>query len=809
MGKLENKTEYENLRNARILENKARLASLGLQKTLSDLRSLTSSSKQEKTQRRKWTKRVYSTTDLRRSDRLKCVSVETPTPKILSLRYSTRLRHKSRQPISPNEGKGDDDYESEGYEEEEWRPANAPLVKSYFSFRLRRLLGAAIARAGVAFMTLFLGYAAISAGKRNCVVKRDASAVAIAIRINHALEKQTAQFVILLTVFSAELVSWLGMGKFHMLEEAKDGSNWDSDISSNCCYATPKPTSHFPPIPPNTLTTLSPSLKASSLSFTSSNSSDILPTTCLSSRTHNSRRRRFTTVIAAAAAGARTDYYSTLNVTKNASLQEIKTSYRKLARKYHPDMNKSPGADDKFKEISAAYEMRRKDRYMIALVRQVCKENLKGHAVVPKEGWILSTYIMPTLAVQMGYSEEEMKQDLDIRYDLYLSFEESIFGGQKEIKISCLEICDRCSGSGAKSSDGIKSCSECGGRGVVMKSQRTPFGMVSQVSTCSNCYGQGNIITDRCPKCDGNGKVRSKRSMNVVIPPGVSDGATMQVQGKGNFDKKRGLSGDLFIIVHIKEKHGIQRDGLDLYSKVSVDYTQAILGTIIKVETVEGLKDLEIPSGIQPGDAIKLSRMGVPDMNSPSRRGDHHFIVDVLIPKEIRRKKTGEKFASVSMNTSILSWRSTKPDSHLIFSFLTPKASYNGARVGCGCLCSWCRSYYAPPFDPPRPAHLTQGTFICNQNPTKTSLLHISILHLLAYGHLLEVRNYAFMQKDRFLLLSVGAFAPTEIHHEEPTECTFDCSSVGVLLASVSVTSLTARVEQLKLQVEMLKKKGS
>ncbi|XP_022766478.1 uncharacterized protein LOC111311340 isoform X5 [Durio zibethinus] len=324
-----------------------------------------------------------------------------------------------------------------------------------------------------------------------------------------------------------------------------------------------------------------------------------------------------------AAAGSGIDYYSTLNVSPGATLQEIKASYRKLARKYHPDMNKSPGAEEKFKEISAAYEIMRKDLYMISMVRQVYKEDMMDRVVLHRG------------------------------FDLHLNFEESVFGGEHEINFSCLETCDDCGGTGAKCSSCIKSCSGCGGRGVVMKSQRTPFGMVSQVSTCSSCGGNGKIITDHCRRCSGSCKVKVKRSMRVTIPPGVSNGSIMRIQGEGNSDKKRGLDGDLFIVLHIGEKQGIWRDGLNLYSKINIDYTEAILGTVVKVETVEGIKDLQIPSGIQPGDRVKLSCLGIPDINKPSVRGDHHFIVNVLIPKDISNKEQAlvEELASLKASS--------------------------------------------------------------------------------------------------------------------------------------------------------------
>ncbi|WCJ42120.1 Molecular chaperone Hsp40/DnaJ family protein [Euphorbia peplus] len=361
-------------------------------------------------------------------------------------------------------------------------------------------------------------------------------------------------------------------------------------------------------------------------------------------------RRRFNWVIKASAS----DHYSTLNVPKNASLQEIKSSYRKLARKYHPDMSKAPGTEDKFKEISAAYEVL-SDEEKRSLYDRFGEAGVQGEY----DGSDAGSQGMDPFEVYnaffgnsdgifggrggsggMNFSFSNMSnRDLDIRYDLHLTFEESIYGAKRDIEVPCFETCGDCGGTGAKSDRYIKTCNECGGRGGVMKNQRTPFGMMSQVSTCSKCSGDGRIITDPCQKCGGNGKINSKRSMKLKIPAGIRDGATMQVQGEGNLDEKRGISGDLYITVHVKEKHGIWRDGLNLYSKVNVDYTQAILGTVLKVETVDGLKDIQIPSGIQPGETVKLSQMGVPDMNRSYVRGDHLFIVNVLIPKDLSDKE--------------------------------------------------------------------------------------------------------------------------------------------------------------------------
>ncbi|KAJ1438691.1 HSP40/DnaJ peptide-binding [Sesbania bispinosa] len=347
-------------------------------------------------------------------------------------------------------------------------------------------------------------------------------------------------------------------------------------------------------------------------------------------------------------AKAGTDYYSTLNVSSNATLQEIKSAYRKLARKYHPDMNKSPGAEEKFKEISAAYEVLSDDEKRSLYDRfgesGLQEENEGSASASGVDPFDLFDAFFGRSDGLFGDVDEgginfnfrkNRNRGHDIRYDLHLSFEESIFGGQREIEVSCFQTCNDCDGSGAKSRNCIKQCINCGGRGGEMKSQKTPFGMLSQVSTCSKCGGVGKIITDHCRRCDGSGQVQAKRTMEVAIPPGINDGDTMQIRGEGNFDKKRRYTGDLFVVLHVDEKQGIWREGLHLYSKINIDFTEAILGSVKKVETVEGLRDLQIPSGIQPGDSVKFSRLGVPDMKKPSIRGDHYFIVNVLIPKNI------------------------------------------------------------------------------------------------------------------------------------------------------------------------------
>lgn len=374
--------------------------------------------------------------------------------------------------------------------------------------------------------------------------------------------------------------------------------------------------------------------------------------------------------MAAAAAGK--DHYKTLNVGRNATLKEIKSAYRNLARKYHPDMNKNPGAEDKFKQISAAYEVLSDEEKRSAYDR-FGEAGLDGSFNASQDASegvdpfdLYSAFFgggsdgffgeMGDSGGGMGGFDFMNKRslDLDIRYDMRLSFEESVFGVKREIDVSYLATCDGCGGTGAKSSKDVKQCSNCGGKGRVMDTQRTPFGIMSQVSTCSKCGGEGKIITDKCRMCNGNGRLRSSKKMDVVVPPGVSDRATMRIQGEGNVDKRSGRAGDLFIVLQVDEKRGIRREGLNLYSKITIDFTDAILGTVTKVETVEGTMDLRIPPGTQPGDTVKLYRKGVPDTDRPSVRGDHCFVVKVLIPKNLseRERELVQEFSSLGRSSS-------------------------------------------------------------------------------------------------------------------------------------------------------------
>ncbi|KAH9715141.1 Molecular chaperone Hsp40/DnaJ family protein [Citrus sinensis] len=241
----------------------------------------------------------------------------------------------------------------------------------------------------------------------------------------------------------------------------------------------------------------------------------------------------------------------------------------------------------------------------------------------------------------------------DLRYDIVLEFSESIFGAEKEFELSHLETCEVCTGTGAKMGSKLRICSTCGGRGQVMRTDQTPFGLFSQVSVCPSCGGEGEVISEYCRKCSGEGRIRLKKNIKVKVPPGVSTGSILRVVGEGDAGPRGGPPGDLYVYLDVEEIPGIQRDGIDLFSTISISYLDAIMGTVVKVKTVEGISELQVPPGTQPGDVLVLAKKGAPKLNKPSIRGDHLFTVKVTIPNRISAKEREllEELASLRNTT--------------------------------------------------------------------------------------------------------------------------------------------------------------
>ncbi|KAK9229412.1 hypothetical protein WN944_022374 [Citrus x changshan-huyou] len=360
------------------------------------------------------------------------------------------------------------------------------------------------------------------------------------------------------------------------------------------------------------------------------------------------------------------DYYATLGVPKSASGKEIKAAYRKLARQYHPDVNKEPGATEKFKEISAAYEVLSDDKkramydqYGEAGVKSTVGGGSSAYTTNPFD--LFETFFGPSMGGFPGMNQTGFRtrrrstvtKGEDLRYDIVLEFSESIFGAEKEFELSHLETCEVCTGTGAKMGSKMRICSTCGGRGQVMRTDQTPFGLFSQVSVCPSCGGEGEVISEYCRKCSGEGRIRLKKNIKVKVPPGVSTGSILRVVGEGDAGPRGGPPGDLYVYLDVEEIPGIQRDGIDLFSTISISYLDAIMGTVVKVKTVEGISELQVPPGTQPGDVLVLAKKGAPKLNKPSIRGDHLFTVKVTIPNRISAKEREllEELASLRNTT--------------------------------------------------------------------------------------------------------------------------------------------------------------
>ena len=354
------------------------------------------------------------------------------------------------------------------------------------------------------------------------------------------------------------------------------------------------------------------------------------------------------------------DYYEILGVSRNADKDDIKKAYRRLARKYHPDVNKEAGAEERFKEINRAYEVlsepetrARYDRFGEA---GVSGAGAQGFDVGDMGGFadIFETIFsgfgggMGTGATTGRRPRGPVRGD-DLRLDLKLDFREAIFGGEKEIKIPHLETCNVCNGSGAKPGTGSHTCPTCNGTGQVRRATRTPFGSFAQVSVCPTCNGEGQVIESKCDSCGGAGRKQETKKLKITIPPGVDNGTRLRVSREGDAGLRNGPPGDLYVYLFVEKDKEFEREGINVLSEISISYLQAILGCRINVNTVDGKEELMIPPGLQPNTVLKLENHGVPKLGNPVNRGDHLITVSVDIPTKINSEERDllEKLAKI------------------------------------------------------------------------------------------------------------------------------------------------------------------
>ncbi len=337
------------------------------------------------------------------------------------------------------------------------------------------------------------------------------------------------------------------------------------------------------------------------------------------------------------------DFYELLGVSRDADNDTLKRAYRRLARQYHPDINKDPGAEDRFKEIGRAYEVLG-DPQSRARYDQFGEAGLGGAAGMPDMGDmggfadLFETFFSGFGGAGPGAGRSQRRgpqQGDDLRYDLTIEFDQAVFGQEREIKVPHLETCNTCGGSGAKSGTGPSQCTTCGGVGQVRRATRTPFGSFTQVAECPNCGGTGQVIADPCGSCGGQGVAQVRKKLRINIPPGVDTGTRLRVAGEGNAGLRGAPSGDLYVFLKVKNHPKLDRKGLTVFSEVTISYLQAILGDTIEVETVDGPTSLEIPVGTQPNALLSLENKGIPKLGNPVARGNHQITINIKIPDRL------------------------------------------------------------------------------------------------------------------------------------------------------------------------------
>lgn len=346
------------------------------------------------------------------------------------------------------------------------------------------------------------------------------------------------------------------------------------------------------------------------------------------------------------------DYYEVLGVAKTASKDEIKKAYRKLSKQYHPDINKEPGADEKFKEIAEAYEVLSDDT-------KRSQYDQFGHEGPGQGGFggfggsgfggfedIFSSFFGG--GGRRSDPNAPRKGD-DLQYRMNISFEDAVFGKQTEIEIPKDETCDTCNGSGAKPGTSATTCTTCSGSGQVNQTVETPFGRMVNRRTCSTCRGTGKIIPEKCTTCHGAGTVQKRKKIKVTIPSGVDDGQQLRVSGQGEPGVNGGPSGDLYIVFSVRNHEYFERDGDDIYYELKLTFPQAALGDEIEVPTIHGKVKLKIPAGTQSGAQFRIKDKGVKNVHGYGT-GHQYVIVKVLTPTKLteKQKQLLRDFAQIS-----------------------------------------------------------------------------------------------------------------------------------------------------------------
>lgn len=341
---------------------------------------------------------------------------------------------------------------------------------------------------------------------------------------------------------------------------------------------------------------------------------------------------------------AKRDYYEVLGISRTATEKEIKRAYRTMARKYHPDINRDTSAEDSFKEVNEAYEVLSDADRRAAYDRfghDAANGGFGRGAGDPfgfggagsPFGDIFETFFGGAAGGTSG-RRSAPPRGADIQVSVNLTFEEAVFGTEKEVEVDRLETCDVCSGSRMKGGKTPPTCTQCGGSGEVRRVQQTILGQFMTSGPCPTCQGEGVTITDPCDRCQGRGRVRNYRTIQVTVPPGIDDNATLRLTGQGEDAPQGGTAGNLYVKVRVQQHKFFERHGKQIHNRVGINVAQAALGDEIEIETMDGPVVFKVPAGTQSGQQFRLRGKGVPDLRGGDR-GDQIVTIQVIVPKKL------------------------------------------------------------------------------------------------------------------------------------------------------------------------------
>ena len=356
-----------------------------------------------------------------------------------------------------------------------------------------------------------------------------------------------------------------------------------------------------------------------------------------------------------------TEFYDRLGVSKDASQDEIKRAYRKMSKKYHPDINKEPGAEEKYKEVQEAYETLSDDQKRAAY-DQYGPDGANGFGGQGGFGGFdggagfggFEDIFSSFFGGGATRNPNAPRQGDDLQYRVNLSFEEAIFGAEKEVHYNREATCKTCSGSGAKPGTSPVTCGRCHGQGVINVDTQTPLGMMRRQVTCDVCHGTGQEIKEPCQTCHGTGHEKQSHKVSVKIPAGVETGQQIRLAGQGEAGFNGGPYGDLFVIINVNPSDKFTRDGSTIYYTLNISFVQAVLGDTVEVPTVHGNVEMTIPAGTQTGKTFRLKGKGAPRLRGGSQ-GDQHVTVKIVTPTKLNdaQKEALLAFAKASGDEKI------------------------------------------------------------------------------------------------------------------------------------------------------------